>query len=86
MHKYSKHEFRTLSLKGRYDALKEQGEYIGVRQIGNHIIYLYAVCDFFVEIWIIFSINKVQWIEIQTNQAILNEYINAIDLKRELGL
>lgn len=86
MHKYDKQELRSLALTRRYSVLKEQGEYVGVRQIGNHIIYLYSLNNYFVEIWVIFAINTIQWIEIQTNQSVLNEYITSIDLKKELGL
>lgn len=84
--KYSKEDFRVLSLEERYEILKKEGEHIGARLIGNHSVHLYAVSGFFVEMWILISFNQVQWIEIQKNQSILNEYINQIDIKKDLGL
>lgn len=74
-----------MSLSKRYEVLKEQGEHIGVRQLGDHRVHLYAVSTFFVEMWILFCINEVRWIEIQENQSILNEYTDGIDLKKNLG-
>lgn len=75
-----------MSLSKRYEVLKEQGEHIGVRQLGDHRVHLYAVSTFFVEMWILFCINEVRWIEIQENQSILNEYTDGIDLKKNLGI
>lgn len=75
-----------MSLSQRYEVLKEQGEHIGVRQLGDHRIHLYAVSTFFVEMWILFCINEIRWIEIQENQSILNEYTDRIDIKKGLGL
>lgn len=86
MHKYSKKEFRSLTLAQRYNVIKKQGDHIGVRQLGDHRVHLYAVSNFFVEMWILFSINQVQWIEVQENQSILNEYADDIDVKKDLGL
>lgn len=75
-----------MTLRKRYKTLKEQGEYVGVRQLGDHRVHLYAVSSFFVEMWILFCINEVRWIEIQGNQSILNEYADSIDLKKDLGI
>lgn len=86
MHKLTKKEFTSMSLPKRYEVLKKQGEYIGVRQLGDHRVHLYVVSNFFVEMWILFCINEVRWIEIQSNQSILNEYIDQIDVKKDLKL
>lgn len=75
-----------MSLQKRYEVLKNKGEYVGVRQLGDHRIHLYAVSNFFVEMWILFCINEIRWIEIQNNQSILNEYTDNIDIKKNLGL
>lgn len=79
-------EFTNMSLNKRYAIIKEQGEYVGVRQLGNHRVHLYAVSNFFVEMWILFCINEIRWIEIQRNQSILNEYAEHIDLKKDLEI
>lgn len=75
-----------MSLPERYEVLKNQGEYAGVRQLGDHRVHLYAVSNFFVEMWILFYINEIRWIEIQENQSILNEYTDRIDIKKNLDL
>ncbi|RFC53791.1 hypothetical protein [Brumimicrobium aurantiacum] len=80
MHKYTKKEFTRSSLQQRYLILKEQGEYIAARQIGDHRVYLYAVSNFYVEMWILFCINEIRWIEIQENQNIINEYADNVKL------
>ncbi|MFA5574187.1 MAG: hypothetical protein WC994_03940 [Brumimicrobium sp.] len=85
MEKYDKHEFKKLSLAKRYKVLKEQGEHVAARQIGNHLIHLYVVNGYFVEMWIIFAINQIQWIEVQNNQEIINEYSNQVDLNELLS-
>ncbi|WP_107039830.1 hypothetical protein [Brumimicrobium mesophilum] len=82
----TKKEFTTMSLQERYEILKKHGEYAGVRQLGDHRVHLYAVSSFFVEMWILFCINEIRWIEIQENQSILNEYTDRIDLKKNLGI
>ncbi|PKR80263.1 hypothetical protein CW751_10435 [Brumimicrobium salinarum] len=86
MHKYDKKEFRSLSLPKRYRVVQEEGEYIGVRQLGDHRVHLYAVCGFYVELWILFSIQQIHWIEIQENQSIINEYGSNINVRKDLGL
>ena len=81
-----KKKFTKMSLPKRYQVLKKHGEYIGARQLGDHRVYLYAISDFFVEMWILFCINEVRWIEIQNNQSILNEYAENVEIKKNLGL
>jgi hypothetical protein len=75
-----------MSLPKRYETLKKQGEYVAVRQLGDHRVHLYVVSNFFVEMWILFCINEIRWIEIQSNQSILNEYTDNIDVKKNLEL
>ncbi|MCO5267936.1 MAG: hypothetical protein M9897_03460 [Brumimicrobium sp.] len=83
---YTQSEFRKLTVDQKYQILKEQGDYIGGRVFGSHWVYLYALDGFFVEMWVIIAIEKIQWIEIQDNQTILNEYTREIDIKKDLNL
>ncbi|MBW7869192.1 MAG: hypothetical protein H3C31_12820 [Brumimicrobium sp.] len=83
---YTESEFRKLELSQRYKVLKEQGEYIGGRIFGSHWVYLYVLSGFFVEMWVIIAVEEIQWIEIQSNQSILNEYTKNIDIKKDLNL
>ncbi|MFA7274009.1 MAG: hypothetical protein WC044_09075 [Crocinitomicaceae bacterium] len=74
-------EFIRLSLEKRLEILREEGEFIGARTIPSHRVYLYAVHSFFVELYVLSSLNQIQWIEIQSNKQILAEYTQDIDLK-----
>ena len=84
--KISKSEFRKLSLEKRYILLKTNGEHIAARMQGVHRIHLFGISGFFVEVWIVISLNQVHWIEIQENQSILADYASLVDMKKELGI
>lgn len=60
--------------------LKEDGEHIAVRQTGVHRIHLFGIYGFYVEVWIVISLNQIQWIEIQENQSIVNSYSDNVDV------
>lgn len=77
---YSEREFRKLKLEDRLNLLKSEGDYVGVRSTPSHRVYLFIYNSFYVELWQIISLNHVQWIEIQSNKQILNEYIKDVDL------
>jgi hypothetical protein len=51
-----------------------------------HRIHLFGISGFFVEVWIVISLNQVHWIEIQENQSILADYASRVDMKKELGI
>ncbi len=74
-------EFNRLTIEKRLELLKADGEYIGSRIIPSHHVYLYAIHNFFVELYVINSLNQIQWIEIQSNKQILAEYTRNIDIK-----
>lgn len=82
----SKKEFKKSKLIKRYQALKKDGNHVGVRQQGAHNIHLYTYNGFYVELWIIMSFNQVHWIEVQENQGIINSYADKIDVRKDLGL
>lgn len=84
--KISKSEFRKLSLEKRYMLLKTNGEHIAARMQGVHRIHLFGISGFFVEVWIVISLNQVHWIEIQENQSVLADYASPVNVKKELGI
>lgn len=84
--KISKSEFRKLSLGQRYLLLKKEGDHIAARLQGVHRIHLFGISGFFVEVWIVVSLNQVHWIEIQENQSILADYASRVDVTKELGI
>ena len=73
-------EFKRLTLHDRYALLKNEGNYIGARDLPQHFAYLYAFHGYFVEVYMIKSLNQIQWIEIQTNRDILQEYVEGLDV------
>ena len=81
MSKLTKKEFRSSSLIRRYTLLKEDGVHIAARQSGVHLIHLFAIYGFYVEIWIVISLDQVQWIEIQENKSIINSYSEKVNVK-----
>lgn len=85
MHKLTKKEFRRCSLSRRYKLLKSEGEHIAARQSGVHRIHLFSIYGFFVEIWIVISLDQIQWIEIQENQSIINSYSENVNVNNLLS-
>ena len=82
MHKLTKKEFRNCSLVKRYNLLKKDGEHIAARQSGVHRIHLFSIYGFFIELWIVISLDQVQWIEIQENQSIIDSYSDQVSVNR----
>ncbi|MGM0479034.1 MAG: hypothetical protein ACQERC_07400 [Bacteroidota bacterium] len=81
MQKLTKKEFRSRRLKERYKLLLLDGTYIGGRQAGVHRIYLYSLYGFYVELWIIISLDQVHWIEIQDNHSVIQSYSDQVNFK-----
>ena len=82
----TKKEFKKSKIGVRYNELKKYGEHIGVRRQGKHIIHLYAYNHFYVELWLIISLNQVHWIEVQENDGVIKSYAEDVDIKKNLGL
>lgn len=84
MDKLTKKEFQKLSLNERFKLLKKHGEHIAVRQKSIHLIHLFSIYNFYVEVWILMSFNQIQWIEIQENDSIITSYADNINIKKIL--
>jgi hypothetical protein len=78
----TKKDFDNLGLKERVTRLKDGGDYIACRKTAAHTVYLYSFDGHFIEVYIITGLNNVQWVEIQSNQSILNEYAMKVDLTK----
>lgn len=79
-------EFNKLNLEQRYNLLKKDGEFIGSRLYLNHRIHLFSCRGLFLEMWVVIGIDQLQWIEVQSNQSILDLYVDKIDLRKILEL
>jgi hypothetical protein len=86
MDKLTKKEYQKLSLNKRFQLLKKHGEHIAVRQKSIHLIHLFSIFNFYVEVWILMSLNQIQWIEIQENKSIINSYVDNIDIRKHLDI
>jgi hypothetical protein len=78
-------EFLKLNLNQKIITLKSDGNYIGARERDIHRVHLYAYFGFFVELWILKSLNQTQWIEVQTNEDILALYVKDLNLNQDLN-
>lgn len=86
MDKLNQKEFQKCTINERCVLLKKHGEHIAVRQKGLHLVHLYSIFGFFVEVWIILSLNEIQWVEIQNNSDIIKTYSETVNLKKGLGI
>ncbi|MBU2020504.1 MAG: hypothetical protein KJ941_12730 [Bacteroidetes bacterium] len=76
----TKTEFAKMSLHDRLELLKKIGHHSGMRMLPNQKVHLYAIGDFFVEVYVIPGTEQIQWAEVQSNRQILSEYVKDIDL------
>lgn len=75
-----KEVFTKLKLQQRYNLLKAEGEFIGSRDLPLHRAHLFVVAGLYVEMYIQKATNCIQWIEVQDNRDIQNEYLDDLDL------
>jgi len=64
--------------------LKQKAVYVAARRNGAYTVHLFTYNLFYVEVWILISLNTIQWIEIQENKAIIDAYAKDIDLGKLL--
>ncbi len=79
-------EFNKQNIEQRYNLLKKEGEFIGSRLYLNYRIHLFSCRGLFIEMWVVIGIDQLQWIEVQTNQSVLDLYVDKIDLRKSLNL
>ncbi len=71
----SEKEFKALSLARRLAQVRAEGEYIGSRKHGGHMVHLYSMSGFFCEVWMRLGWDNVEWIEVAGNPEVLSEYV-----------
>ena len=74
----SKFEILDIDSKGEY--VFQEGSYIGVRSYYNHLINLYSLYDFFVEVWYSPGENEIVKIEAIQSDKTLDLYINEMNM------
>ncbi len=82
----TKEEFGKCRLVRKLELLRSDGLYVGARELPSHRVHLFSLGGYFVEMFVLKTLNQVQWIEVQENTAILQEYTEDLDWKDELGL
>lgn len=76
--------FRALSNQKRLDLLRAQGTYLGSRIHGGHQVHLYALGNYYCEVWMRLGLRYVEWVEVLRNTDVLSEYVD-LDVTSILG-
>jgi hypothetical protein len=79
-------EFSKLKLARKYGLIKKEGEFIASRFFESYNVHLYSLNGIYVEVWFKVGLNLLYWVDVLKNEEILNEYLDNIDLKKDLGL
>lgn len=79
-------EFKKMRVAKRLQCVKEHGEYIAGRFFGSFNVYLYQVDDFYVELWKRIGHDEICYVELLERQETLDDYMDNINLKKDLGL
>lgn len=77
-------DFSKLTLAAKMDCLRMSGEFIGSRLLPAHRVHLFALGGSYIELYVHIPTNQAQWIEIQTNPSILQEYVKDLNWKEDL--
>jgi hypothetical protein len=81
----TKGAFRNLTIFDKHAHLSKHAVHIGSRDFNGYWVYLYALHNFYVEVWVLIALEQVRWIEIQENQNQIDLYLKDIDLD-DLGM
>lgn len=82
---YSEKEFTKLALATKYAELKSKGCFCANRGVvGPHLVSLFSYNGYFIETYKSIETGKFVFIEVQTNQQVLDEYASTIDLQKAL--
>jgi len=76
-----KEQFNKLNTNQRLKFIKEKGIYLGARSTTIHFIYLYSLNSLFIEVFMLKQLNQIQYIEIQTNNSILSDYVSDVNIQ-----
>lgn len=75
-----KSNFEKLPLRKKVFHVLERGKAITARQFLHYHIKLYAYSDFFVELWYIPAVNKIEKAEVLNVDDVLQIYKNDFDI------
>jgi hypothetical protein len=72
--------FKKLNINQRYQSLKKDGVFFSSREFNGYWVHLYGLSGFYVEVWVLISLDQIRWIEIQENQNQIDLYLNQIKI------
>lgn len=78
MEKIAPDVFKKLSIQDKYKLLELRGNFIASRFHGGHNCHLFALDGFYVEVFKVLGLNKIQWIELVGNERTLDSYLDNI--------
>jgi hypothetical protein len=76
----TKLEFKKMKLPMRYNYLKSNGVHLASREFSGYFVHLFALHNFYVEVWMLIGLDQIRWIEIQENQSQIDLYVDKLDL------
>lgn len=82
----TKEEFRKFRLASRRDLLQKAGTHLGARYYRSYAVHLYAVSNFYVELWIRMDFEEICWIEIADTDQVAQNYVDFKSIQKDLGL
>jgi hypothetical protein len=80
----TENEFKRLSLKQKYNFVKDNGHYIANRTYRGMEAFLYKVDDFYVEVWRRLLLTEIVWIEVAPESTI-QKYADSVNLDELLN-
>ncbi len=75
MDKLNVKEFEKMSLVFKYQLIKNEGNFVASRIFGGHNVHLFTLRGAYIEIYRVFGLNQIQWIEVLKNQKVIDDYL-----------
>jgi hypothetical protein len=73
-------EFKKSKHTVRYAWVKDHGIHLASREFNGYFVHLFAVNEFYVEVWILIGLDQIRWIELQENQNQIDLYVDKLHL------
>jgi len=82
---HSKKEFQQLKLAQKYKLVKNEGQFLASRFYESYHVHLYAIQNYYVEVWCRIGISQICWIEVVHNPDTIQSYVDGINVLKDLG-
>jgi len=74
-------QFMSLPGEVQMNTISNNGVYLGKRKAGNHVVFLYQIDSFYIEVFYHRQKNKVTKLRSFRSTAILEPYLRQVSLK-----